>query len=83
MGVPWLDIMLEQLLEIPRGPLTLLEFFFEPDALVTPRIRGLHHINAPSKVAGVLEEYGKERPSTSRIELMVLALSDGRVVHST
>ena len=34
-------------------------------------------MNAPSKVAGVLEEYGKERPRTSKTELMVLALSDG------
>ncbi len=35
--------------------------------------------NVPSKVAGVLEEYGKDRPSTSKTELMVLALSDRRV----
>ena len=28
-GVPWLDITLEQFLEIPRGPLALLKFFFE------------------------------------------------------
>jgi hypothetical protein len=32
--------------------------------------------NARSNVAGVLEEYGKERPSTSKTELMVLALSE-------
>jgi hypothetical protein len=31
--------------------------------------------NARSNVAGVLEEYGKERPSTSKTELIVLALS--------
>lgn len=37
--------------------------------------------NAPSYVAGVLEEYGKERPSTSKAELMVLALSNP-VMHS-
>ncbi len=35
--------------------------------------------NVTSKVAGVLEEYGKDRPSTSKTELMVLALSDRRV----
>jgi hypothetical protein len=28
-GVPGLDIALEQFLEVPRGPLALLEFFFE------------------------------------------------------
>jgi hypothetical protein len=49
---------------------------------MNPRVGDCIKINAPSKVAGVLEEYGKERPSTSKAELIVLALSDGRVVHS-
>ena len=28
VGVQWLDITLKQFLEVPCGPLTLLDFFF-------------------------------------------------------
>ena len=46
--------------------------------VVSPTERGqgncINSTRAPSNVAGVLEEYGKERPSTSKAELMVLAL---------
>ena len=39
------------------------------------RTSGLNLHGAPVYVAGVLEEYGRDRPSTSKAELMVLALS--------
>ena len=39
------------------------------------RSSGISLHGAPAYVAGVLEEYGRDRPSTSKAELMVLALS--------
>jgi hypothetical protein len=47
--------------------------YFVESALQASWIELSH--NARSNVAGVLEEYGKERPSTSKTELIVLALS--------
>jgi hypothetical protein len=72
--VPWLDITLEQFLEIARGARTLFEFFFRNRVCSGESKEDHNSYNARSNVAGVLEEYGKERPSTSKTELMVLAL---------
>jgi hypothetical protein len=82
-GIPWLNIALEQFLEVPRGAPALLELFFKSG------VRGQLNqwlgsswtasYNVRSNVAGVLEEYGKDRPSVSKTELMVLALSASRV----
>jgi len=53
IGVPWFDIMLEQSLEVYRGPFTLFEFFFKAGALVSPRSQGgprrikTHHRKLP------------------------------------
>ncbi len=53
LGVPWLDIMLEQLLEVYRGPFTLFAFFFKAGALVSPKSQGglhrvkMHHRKLP------------------------------------
>ncbi len=81
-GVPWLNIALEQFLEVPRGAPALLDLSFKSGVrrqlnqwLESPWTASYDVPN----VAGVLEEYGKDRPSVSKTELMVLALSASRV----